>query len=148
MLKDTTWKLKTSECSSVIGFENLSKIVSLCGFQNIWSCSIFVTMLIHSWLLFSFIACWLAISAEMSLKSIYLISLNQIPRISFFFKLLHQIKSKGVWIGRTCLPLRRSCWLFKENPQVSEFLGCICFWWIECIVCRAILLVVFVDAFY
>jgi hypothetical protein len=34
MLKDTTWKLKTSECSSVIAFENSSRIVSLCGFQK------------------------------------------------------------------------------------------------------------------
>jgi hypothetical protein len=35
MLKDTTCELKTSECSSVIAFENLSRIISLCGFQNI-----------------------------------------------------------------------------------------------------------------
>jgi hypothetical protein len=35
MLKDTTWKLKISECSRVIIFENLSRIVSLCDFQNI-----------------------------------------------------------------------------------------------------------------
>jgi hypothetical protein len=34
MLKDTTWKLKTSECSSVIAFKNLSRIVNLCDFQN------------------------------------------------------------------------------------------------------------------
>jgi hypothetical protein len=34
MLKDTTCKLKTAKCSSVIAFENLSKIVSLCGFQK------------------------------------------------------------------------------------------------------------------
>jgi hypothetical protein len=32
MLKDTTWKLKTSEFSSIIGFENPSRIASLCGF--------------------------------------------------------------------------------------------------------------------
>jgi hypothetical protein len=32
MLKDTAWKLKTSKCSSVIDFENLSRIVSLYDF--------------------------------------------------------------------------------------------------------------------
>jgi hypothetical protein len=32
MLKDTTWKLKTSECLSVTAFENLSRIVSSCHF--------------------------------------------------------------------------------------------------------------------
>jgi hypothetical protein len=34
MLKDTTLKLKTFECSSVISFENLSRIISLRGFQK------------------------------------------------------------------------------------------------------------------
>jgi hypothetical protein len=70
MLKDISWKLKSSECSSMIAFENLSRIVILCGFQNIWSFLVFVTISIHSWLLFTLIACWLAISEEMSLKSI------------------------------------------------------------------------------
>jgi hypothetical protein len=70
VLKDTTWKLKTSECSSIIAFENLSRIVSLCGFQNSWSFLIFVTISIHSWLLFTLIVCWLAISEEMPLESI------------------------------------------------------------------------------
>jgi hypothetical protein len=51
----------------------------LCGFQNICSFSVFVTMSIHSWLLFTLIACWLAISEDMSLKSIILLFLNQIP---------------------------------------------------------------------
>jgi hypothetical protein len=83
MLKDTTWKLEISECSIVIAFENLSRIVSLCGFQNIWSFLIFVTMSIHSWLFFTLIACWLAISEEMSLKSIISFLLNQIPWIFF-----------------------------------------------------------------
>jgi hypothetical protein len=76
MLKDTTQKLKISECSRVIAFENLSRIVSLGDYQNIWSFSIFVTMSIHSWLLFTLIACWLAISEEMSLKSIISLLLN------------------------------------------------------------------------
>jgi hypothetical protein len=40
------------------------------GFQNIWNFSVFMTMSIHSWLLFILIACWLAISEEMPLKSI------------------------------------------------------------------------------
>jgi hypothetical protein len=70
MLNDISWKLKSSECSSVISFENLSRIVILCGFQNIWSFLVFVTILIHSWLLFTLIACWLAISEEMPLRSI------------------------------------------------------------------------------
>jgi hypothetical protein len=69
ILNDTTWKLKISECSSVITFKNLSRIAILCGFQNIGSFSIFVTMSIHSWLLFILIACWLAISEETTLKS-------------------------------------------------------------------------------
>jgi hypothetical protein len=69
--------LKAPECSSVIAFENLSSFVSLCGFQNIWSFSVFVTISIHSWLLFTLIACWLAISEEMSLMSIIFIFLNQ-----------------------------------------------------------------------
>jgi hypothetical protein len=34
MLKDTTCRLKTSECSSVIAFEKQYRIVSLCGFQK------------------------------------------------------------------------------------------------------------------
>jgi hypothetical protein len=34
MLKDTTGKLKISECSRVIAFKNLSRIVSLCGFSK------------------------------------------------------------------------------------------------------------------
>jgi hypothetical protein len=78
MLKDTTWKLKTSEFSSIIVVENLSSFVSLGGFQNLWSFSVFVTISIHSWLLFTLIACWLAIIEEMSLKSIIFIFLNQI----------------------------------------------------------------------
>jgi hypothetical protein len=65
VLNDTTLKLKTSECSSVIVFKNLSRVVSLYVF--------------HSWLLFTLIVCWLAISEEMSLKFIYLLSLKQIP---------------------------------------------------------------------
>ena len=32
------------------------------------------------------------------------------------------MKSKGVWIRRTYPLSRRSCWLLKENTQVSEFL--------------------------
>jgi hypothetical protein len=40
-------------------------------------------MSIHSWLLFTLIACWLAISEEMSLKSIISLLLYQIPWISF-----------------------------------------------------------------
>jgi hypothetical protein len=70
ILNDISWKLKSSECSSVIDFKNLSRIVILCGFQNIWSFLVFVTISIHSWLLFTLIACWLAISEEMRLKSI------------------------------------------------------------------------------
>jgi hypothetical protein len=69
MLKDTTWKLKTSERSSLIAFKNLYRIISLCGFQNIWSFLVFVTMSIHLRLLFILIACWLAISEETPLKS-------------------------------------------------------------------------------
>jgi hypothetical protein len=34
MLKDIACKLKTSKCSSVIAFENLSRIFSLYGFQK------------------------------------------------------------------------------------------------------------------
>jgi hypothetical protein len=70
MLKDISWKLKSFECSSAIAFKNLSTIVILCGFQNIWSFIVCVTISIHSWLLFTLIACWLAISEEMPLKSI------------------------------------------------------------------------------
>jgi hypothetical protein len=55
-------------CSSIIAFENPSIFASLYGFQNIWSFSVFVTMLIHSWLLFTLIACWLAICEETPLK--------------------------------------------------------------------------------
>jgi hypothetical protein len=83
MLKDPTWKLKTSEYYSIIAFENLSRIISLCDFQNICSLSVFVTVSIHSWLLFTLIASWLVISEEMFLKFIYLFLLNQIPWISF-----------------------------------------------------------------
>jgi hypothetical protein len=79
----------------VIDFENLSRIVSLCGFQNIWSFSVFTTMLIHYWLLLTLIACWLAISEEMSLKSIILYFLNQFLEY-LFLKPKHQNKSKGV----------------------------------------------------
>jgi hypothetical protein len=79
MLKDTTRKLKARECSSLIAFKNLSSIVSSFGFQNIWSFSVFMTISILSWLLFTLIACCLAISEEMSLKSIISILLNQIP---------------------------------------------------------------------
>jgi hypothetical protein len=43
-----------------------------------------MTMSIHSWILFILIACWLAISEEMPLKSILPLLLNQIPRVSFF----------------------------------------------------------------
>jgi hypothetical protein len=100
MPKDTTWKLKTSECSSVIAFENLSRIISLCDFQNIWSLSVFMTMPIHSWLLFILIACWLAISEETPLKSS--ISFSWIKFLEYpFLNSSHRIKSKGVWIGRT-----------------------------------------------
>jgi hypothetical protein len=81
MIKYIIWKLKTSKCSSVIAFENLSIIVSLCGFQNIWSFSVFVTMSISSWILFTLITCWLAINEEMSLKSIISFLLNQISCI-------------------------------------------------------------------
>jgi hypothetical protein len=107
MLKDITWKLEAPEYSSVIAFENLFSIVSFCGFQNIWSFSVFVTISIHSWLLLTLIACWLAISEEISLKSIYLFLLNQILWISFS-QVKSSIKSKGVWIGRTHLS-QESC---------------------------------------
>jgi hypothetical protein len=40
-------------------------------------------MSIHSWLLLTLIACWLAISEGMSLKSIISLLLNHIPWISF-----------------------------------------------------------------
>jgi hypothetical protein len=80
MLKDISWKLKSSECSSVIAFENQSRIVILCGFQNIWSFLVFVTILIHSWLLFTLIACWLAISEQMPLK--FIISFSWISSFS------------------------------------------------------------------
>jgi hypothetical protein len=91
MLKDTTWKLKTYECSSVIAFEkNPTRIISLCGSQNIWSFSVFMTMSIHSWLLFILIACWLAISEEMPLKSI--LPLSWIKFLEYpFLNSSHQI---------------------------------------------------------
>jgi hypothetical protein len=107
MLMDITWKLKAFECPSVIAFENLSRIVSLCGFQKNWSFSVFVTMSIHSWLLFTLIACWLAMSEEMFLKSINLLFLNQIPWIPFSQD-KSSIKSQGVWIQRTYLS-QESC---------------------------------------
>jgi hypothetical protein len=88
MLKNISWKLKSSECSSVISFENPSRIVNLCGFQNIWSFLVFVIISIHSWLLFTLIACWLAISEEMPLKSILSFSW-----IKFFEYPLFQLKS-------------------------------------------------------
>jgi hypothetical protein len=88
MLKDISWKLKSSECSSVIAFENLSRIVILCGFQKIWSFLVFVIISIHSWLLFTLIACWLAISEEMPLKSIIFFSW-----IKFLEYPLSQLKS-------------------------------------------------------
>jgi hypothetical protein len=98
VLKDTTCKLKISECSRVIAFENLYRIVSLCDFQNIWTFSVFVTMSIHSWLLFTLIACWIAISEEMSLKSIISFLLNQIPWISFsWFKASNQVQRCMNW---------------------------------------------------
>jgi hypothetical protein len=83
MLKGITWKLKTSEYPNVIAFENLFRIVILCGFQNIWSFLVFVTISTHSWLLFTFSACWLAIREEISLKSIILLFLSQISWIFF-----------------------------------------------------------------
>jgi hypothetical protein len=92
--------LKTSECSSVIAFKNLSRIISLCDFQNIWSFSIFVTMSIHSWILFILIACWLTISEETHLKSS--ISFSWIKFLKYpFLNSSHRIKYKCVWIGRT-----------------------------------------------
>jgi hypothetical protein len=100
MLNDTTWKLKTSECSSIITFENLSRTISLCGFQNIWSFLILVTMSIHSWILFILIACWLAISEETPLESS--ISFSCIKFLEYpFLNSSRRIKSKDVWIGRT-----------------------------------------------
>jgi hypothetical protein len=120
MLKDTTWKLKTYECSSVTAFENLSKIVILCGFQNLRSFPLFVTISIHSWLLFTLIACWLAISTEVPLKSTNMIFLNRIPSISLFQE-KSSIKFKCVWIGRACLSSRKSSWNIIENPIVWKF---------------------------
>jgi hypothetical protein len=99
MLKDITWKLKTSKCSNVITFENLYRIINLCGLQNIWSFLIFMTISIHSWLLFTLKACWLAISEEMSLKSIIFLFLSQIPWISFSqFKSSNQHYRKHIYI--------------------------------------------------
>jgi hypothetical protein len=96
ILKDISWKLKSSECSSVITFENPSRIVILCGFQNIWSFLLFVIITIHSWLLFTLITYWLAISEEMTLKSIlsfYWIKFLEYP--------LSQLKSSK--IVQTCM---------------------------------------------
>jgi hypothetical protein len=120
MLKDTTWKLKTCECSSVIGFEDLSRIVSLCGFQDLWSFLVFGTISIHSLLLFTLIAYWQAISEEMSLKFTNLFFLNHIPWISLFQD-KSSIKSKGVWIGRPCLSSRKLCWNIIKNPISWKF---------------------------
>jgi hypothetical protein len=58
----------------------------LCGFQNIWSLSVFVAMSIRPWLLFTLIACWLAISEETHLKSTTSFSLinkslNQVQKV-------------------------------------------------------------------
>ncbi len=125
MLNDITWKLKASECSSVIAFENLSRIISLCGFQNIWSFSVFVTMSIHSWLLFILISCWLAISEGMSLKSI--ISFSWIKFLEYpCLKLNRQIKSKSVWIGRTYPLTRRLCWLLKKILKYLNSWSMVC----------------------
>jgi hypothetical protein len=100
MLKDTSGKLKTFECSSIIAFENLSRLSSLCGFQNICSFSVFVTMSIHSWLSFILFACWLAISEETPLTSS--ISFSCIKFLEYpFLNSSRRIKSKGVWSGRT-----------------------------------------------
>jgi hypothetical protein len=95
-------------------------MISLCDFQNIWSFLVFVTMLIHSWALFTLIACWLAISEEMSLKSIILLFLNQIPWI-YFSQDKSSIKSEGVWIGRACFSSRKSWWNIIENPIIGNF---------------------------
>jgi hypothetical protein len=121
VLKDTTWKLKTFECSSVISFENLSRIVSLCGFQNRWNFSVFVTISIHSWLLFTLIACWLAIYEEVSLKSIILIILNRIPWISLSqVKLSNQVQRCMNW--KDLPPIKKIVLAFKKNLNVSGFL--------------------------
>jgi hypothetical protein len=86
MLKDISWKLKSSKCSSVIAFENPSRIVILCGFQNIWSFLVFVIISIHSWLLFTLIA----ISEEIPLKSI--ISFSWIKFLEYSLSQLKSLK--------------------------------------------------------
>jgi hypothetical protein len=133
MLKDTTWKLKISECSRIIAFENLSRIVSLCSFQNIWSFSVFVTMSIHSWLLFTLIASWLAISEEMSLKYIISFLLNQIPWISFSWsKSLNQVQRCMNWKDKVISSISFSRWydpmwimpiLFLLSQLLKFFIG-------------------------
>jgi hypothetical protein len=90
MLKNISWKLKSSDCSSVIAFKNLSRIVILCDFQNIWNFLVFVTISIHSWLLFTLIAYWLAINEEMPLKSI--ISFSWIKFLEYPLSQLKSLK--------------------------------------------------------
>jgi hypothetical protein len=90
--------LKAYECSSLNAIKNLSRIVTFCGFQNPCNFSVFVTISIHSWLLFNLIACWLAIGEEISLRSIILIFLNQISWISFSqVKLSNQVQRCMNW---------------------------------------------------
>jgi hypothetical protein len=81
-------KVQNFYCSCIIVFENLSIIVSLWVFQNLWSFSVIVTISIHSWVLFTLIACWLAISEEMSLKSTIFKLLNQTPWIFLSWKVV------------------------------------------------------------
>jgi hypothetical protein len=76
--------LKTSECSSVIAFENLSRIVSLCDFQKYLE---FLGLCDHidSLMAIVHLDCVLAtISEEMSLKSIILVFLNQNSSVFFY----------------------------------------------------------------
>jgi hypothetical protein len=128
MLKDTTWRLKTSECSIVTVFENLSTIASLCGFQNIWSFLVFVTMSVYSFILFILIACWLAISEEMPLKSITSFSWIKFLKYPFLIQ-VNQVQMCMNWkdIVISCIPFLRwynLIWimsislLFLSAPQV------------------------------
>jgi hypothetical protein len=115
MLKDTTWKLKTSECSSVIAFENLSRIISLCGFQNAF---------VHFYYLMT--SHWWTDASQVH----YILLLNQIPWKSFTqFKSLNQVQRSMNWkdIVISSIPFSRwyePLWimpislLFLSAPQV------------------------------
>jgi hypothetical protein len=98
MLKDITWKLKASVCSSIIAFKNPSSIASLCGFLKYLE---FLGLCDHvdSHMAIVLFNCLLASHYWRDASQVhYIILLNQIPWISFSqYKSLNQVQMCMNW---------------------------------------------------